>query len=321
VFCAFLLSQAGISAAAPEFSPNAKLLPEYVPQALLETIELARTRGDRIWKGYGSERFGFLLVEPGQETLLCDPRLPDGFKRVADEPLLRCEQAIGPSSWRQTSFLAAMPVFGPPSLIVMGTPEATGRTMGEWKMTILHEHFHQWQSNQKDYYKRVEAMDLSGGDQTGMWMVNYPFPYSSAAVAALHSKAAFALRKAILAKKGRELTAANILYLQTRRDLQASVSEKDWRYFEFQLWQEGVARWTEIEIASRSRNAEVRASALAARKKTLDDLAAPDLKGDGRVAVYAFGAGEAMLLERVAPNWRQCYLQNLSLGPRFEKQC
>ena len=50
-------------------------------------------------------------------------------------------------------------------------------------LTVLHEHFHQLQQSQPGYFQGVEALGLSGGDQTGMWMLNYPFPYKTPAVA------------------------------------------------------------------------------------------------------------------------------------------
>ena len=38
------------------------------------------------------------------------------------------------------------------------------------------------------------------------------------------------------------------LYAEARTAFAASVDAQDWKYFDFQLWQEGVARWTEIEL-------------------------------------------------------------------------
>jgi hypothetical protein len=45
----------------------------------------------------------------------------------------------------------------------------------------------------------------------------------------------------------------------------------------------------------------------------------PDLPGRGRVAVYAIGAAEAMLLEACGPAWRARYPQLLSMGPLLEE--
>jgi hypothetical protein len=295
-------------------------IPQDVAGGLKDMIALSRTHGENLWRGYGKTAFGFLLVQPDREVLLCDNRLPDGFVRAVDDPVLGCKQASGPPSWRQASFLAAMPVFGPPSVIVMGTPATTGRTPGDWKMTILHEHFHQWQSAQTGYYDRVAALDLAGGDETGMWMLNYAFPYADASVGNAHARASAALKAAILANK-KDLVDATKRYLVARGELQKTVSERDWRYFEFQLWQEGVARWTEFTLGAKSKDEGVRAAAAVSREKTVEALAKPTLKADGRVAVYAFGSGEAMLLDRIDPHWRRCYSKDFALGPRFEKRC
>src|SRR5205823_11170202 len=46
-------------------------------------------------------------------------------------------------------------------------------------ISMLHEHFHQLQDSQPNSYAETEALNLSHGDQTGMWMLNYAFPYDS----------------------------------------------------------------------------------------------------------------------------------------------
>ena len=291
-----------------------------VVNGLAEMIDLSRDKGEVLWPGFGKVPYGFLLVEAEREILLCDGRLPVGFVKQKDNAILSCPQAVGPTSWRKPNFLAAMPVFGPPSVIVMGTPVTTGKTISEWKITILHEHFHQWQSAQQDYYQRVDALNLSDGDTTGMWMLNYPFPYENEAVDLAHQRAAKALLSAVQATES-QLAGKLRSYLAARRDLQKLVSEKDWRYFEFQLWQEGVARWTEFTLGMMSDDMQVRAAAVIQRQRTLDALAQPSLKADGRIAVYALGAGEAMLLERVNSHWRRCYNDDFTLGSKFIKQC
>jgi len=40
----------------------------------------------------------------------------------------------------------------------------------------MHEHFHQLQNGQPRYFQAVQDLGLSHGDNTGMWMLNYPFP-------------------------------------------------------------------------------------------------------------------------------------------------
>ena len=68
----------------------------------------------------------------------------------------------------------------------MGTPEATGLKPADWRRTILHEHFHQWQATLPGYHQRIDALALAGDDQNGMWMINYAFPYKRDDVVKAH---------------------------------------------------------------------------------------------------------------------------------------
>ncbi|MBW3611651.1 MAG: hypothetical protein KY438_08980, partial [Actinobacteria bacterium] len=68
----------------------------------------------------------------------------------------------------------------------------------------------------------------------------------------------------------------------------------------------------------------VRAASAALRRRTLEQLRAPDLGQSKRVAFYALGAGEAMLLEACRTNWRDRYFETLAMGPltaRVADQC
>jgi hypothetical protein len=302
---------------------------EHSAQPLVEAdivagLKLARKivdrNGDRLWQGYGTAPLGFLLVTPEKEVLLCDERIPEGFTAAGFDTTLNCTQSVGPTSWRQSSFLAAMPIFGPPSVIVMGSPQTTGKPFADWTLTIFHEHFHQWQAEIADYYQRVDELDLSGGDETGMWMLNYPFPYNDGAANAAYRKAAKALLDAIKSDR-RSFESKSTTYLNARREFAKTVSPKDWRYFEFQLWQEGVARWTEIEVGMASGRTILKSAAKALKIKTLQQLNDNNLSETGREIVYSYGAAEAILLQRLNPQWRSCYARQFELGALLEEKC
>ena len=295
--------------------------PRSVESLLAQTRAFARTGGDLLWPGYGSTPFGLLLVEENHETLYCQAP-PSGFTALPVDPTTGCDVARRPRSRLPMNLLAAMPVFGPPSTIVVGTPATTGRSPQGWTRTLLHEHFHQWQSNLPDYYSRVEALGLSQGDQTGMWMLNYPAPYTDARVVEAHAAASAALAAAIAARGGPHFAEAVRAYLEARDRFKESMAADSWRYVEFQLWQEGVARWTEIVLGKAYPDPAVQTSALALEDETLNQLGTPDLAGSGRVFAYAFGAGEAMVLEACDPHWRERYADDLALGPRWsEARC
>jgi hypothetical protein len=195
----------------------------------------------------------------------------------------------------------------------MGTPESTGRNQVDWTHTIFHEHFHQYQSGFDNYYQRLNGLDLDGGDDTGMWMLNHPFPYGDEQFELALSRAARALYDAVN-QHGTSFQEQVSNYLEARQALEAAVPADDWKYLELQLWMEGVARWTETEIALSSSDSGVVASGRALRQRTVSSLLGLDAAQLGREIVYPYGAAEAMLLERCDPTWRQVYPAVLSLG-------
>ena len=82
-----------------------------------------------------------------------------------------------------TAIQATFPGVNGVNTIVIGQAELTAdKTSTRWVLTVLHEHFHQLVYSQPGYCADVEKLGLAHGDKTGMWMLNYPFPYDSARV-------------------------------------------------------------------------------------------------------------------------------------------
>jgi hypothetical protein len=272
----------------------------------------AATTGDTLWSGYGAAPFGFLLLEKDKEILLCQPGEPEGFTAEGVDSASGCQRFSRPRTQFPGTFLAAMPMLGPPATIVMGTPASTGRTRAAWLRTILHEHFHQWQWSQPNHYARVDALDLKGGDETGMWMLNFPFPYENERVSRAYSDASRSLADALELRGKPGFVAAFGKYMRARGEFARSVSPREWRYLDFQLWQEGTARWSEIQLGKMYPDAGVSDSASALEKSTLAALRKPNLKEQKRELAYAFGGGEAMLMAACGPQWRAAYPSVLS---------
>ena len=151
-----------------------------------------------------------------------------------------------------------------------------------------------------------------------MWVLNFAFPYEDPPVVAAFEKASHALADAVMARGTAGFDAAFGRYLAARKALAAQAGERNWRYLEFQLWQEGVARWTEIQLGKAYPRSDVRGSAAKLEEQTFKELASPDLRGKKREVVYAYGAAEAMLLEACGRPWRSEYGKLLSLGPLLE---
>ncbi len=110
-------------------------------------------------------------------------------------------------------------------------------------------------------------------------------------------------------------------YLKQRHELEQTLSPDDYRYFSFQLWQEGIARYTEHRIAQIAAQSYRPSKAFrrlddytpfieVARnleQGILDELNNNELADLKRVKFYALGAGEGLLLDRANPRWRSRY--------------
>lgn len=267
-----------------------------------EARAIAEAEGDAIWPGFADAPFQILLIDGETETLVCGEGPGAGFTPAETDPATGCDTATRDRQF-PANFLASFPAVDGIPTIVVGTPEATGQPATGWMFTLLHEHLHQMQDARPDAYAAILELDLHDGDTTGMWMLNYPFPYDDPAVgAALRLWADTAI--AALEAEEEDFPAAYSAYRQARADFMAGVSERDARYWEFQIWREGVARWTEYAIAQEAGHPD---EAARQWQRLIDDLGAMDLAGWQRVCVYALGAADAQLLERAGVAWRETY--------------
>ncbi len=309
-----LILAASASAASARTEPESAAVAPHLAQ--VRTFSLSE--GEAVWPGYGTTPFGFLLIGNKQETLLCRDEVPAGFAAAGVDAATGCKSFTRPRTGFPNSLLAAMPLFGTPAVIVMGTPESTGRTEPAWVRTMLHEHFHQWQYGLPNYFTRIKQLDLHGGDETGMWILNYPFPYDDPGVAAAFNEASHRLSAAVTARATPQFHSAFDIYLASRKAFAQAAGDRNWRYLDFQLWQEGVARWTEIRLGKWYPRQDVRDSAIGLEEASLEALRAPNLTEAKREVVYAYGAAEARLLQACWPQWRAAYQNHLALGPLLD---
>ena len=304
------------TAAASQSSP--RQIPSDDAIRVREFYRLAARIQDEIWPGWNKVPAPLLLVTEDTEFLTHQPAPPKEFVKVGENFYARPRQF-------PTGLLATFPAFGPPSVIVIGEPKNTdSKTSTPWLITVMHEHFHQLQNAQPDYYKGVEGLGLSHGDQSGMWMLNYPFPYERPEVSESFSHLRDLLVAAVTEKNDAEFTELANRYRAERKKFLAQLSDDDHKYFSFQLWQEGIARYTQImaaeaagsyqpteEYAALADFESFSAYAARARKETLEELKQADLAKSKRMVFYSFGAMEGLLLDRLSPKWKSEYFQRM----------
>lgn len=319
-----------LSVAAPMETGCAQTLLHLPPAdrvRLAEGRQLATRVCDRIWPGWGQTKFQVLLVGDSAEFLVAPERHPRDFTPLGYDAGLGAEVWTRPRQF-SPNLLATFPAVGGVPTVVIGSAEGTGKTSTAWVLTLLHEHFHQWQFSQPDYNDGVSRLGLARGDTTGQWMLDYPFPYDSAPVQRAMRSLAGALVQALEARpetRGRALQAVS----ESRDGLRKLLTADDHRYFEFQLWQEGGARFIQYAVARAAAaagepSADFRrlpdyepygqAAEEAARGlgRELEEL---DLARKRRVAFYPIGAALALLLDETREDWKQEYTRRPFMLP------
>jgi hypothetical protein len=292
-----------------------------------EFYRLAAQIQDQIWPGWGGAPAPLLLVTSKNEFLTHAAGTPEGFEDAGDGWFVRARQF-------PANFQATFPAFGPPSVIVVGTPENTAsKTSTPWVIMLMHEHFHQLQDGRPGAFELVEQLGLSHGDKTGMWMLDYPFPYEKAEVAAGFRNMRDTLLSALRAANDEKFKALAAQYLQKRKEFFGLLASDDRKYFNFQLWKEGIARYTEVKAAEAASSYQPTAEFTALpdytsfveygryyRQLTLKELTETSFAESKRVSFYSFGAAEGFLLDRLHPDWKQQYFRHpFTLDEFFEK--
>lgn len=289
---------------------------------LAEAFRLGDELGDRLWPGWNKAPFAVILVTDDVEFLIRHPAPSKDFIKLGYDDLLK-----GDVYWRRRtypkSYLATFPAVPGSviSTIVVGQAEnTTSKTSTPWVVTLLHEHFHQLQDSQPNFYRDVNALGLAKGDQTGMWMLNYAFPYERKEVQDQFAVMSKRLVDAVSALPGRRQRKTH-LYLKAREKFDAMISPDDQKYLAFQFWKEGIARYTEYRVA-RLAAARFRPSkgfralkdyrsfedvAQSTYDRIFKQLVTQKLGESKREVAYSFGAAEGLLLDQMRSKWKSRY--------------
>jgi hypothetical protein len=291
---------------------------------IAEVYKIAEFYRDKIWENWDKAPFALLLVYDENEFLINHPSPSDDFNLTGFDSHLNSKVYYRHRVFNK-QFLATFPAVNGLSTIVVGTPENTGKSSIDWIITILHEHFHQHQNSQPDYYSSVERLNLSEGDETGMWMLNYPFPYEDEKINAVYDSAKKSLANIFKNKNESRFKDLYDKFRKRRYNLIESFNEKDYKYFSFQLWQEGIARYTEIKLMQFllednyifSKEVQKLADYKPLKDhysnyylNALDLLNGLSLSDSKRNCFYAFGAFEGLLLDNVNMDWKKNYFDN-----------
>jgi hypothetical protein len=297
-----------------------------------EAMNISKLLGDSIWKGISETPFTLILVTDSVEFLINHPSPPSDFTLLGYDSILSSIVYSRRTTFNK-HFLATFPAIDRINTIVVGTPENTGLTSTAWIITILHEHFHQYVYSKPGYYRAVDSLNLSGGDKTGMWMLNFPFPYTDSAAADKYTAYSHALSEVVSAIGTDSFESKVEAYAAKRRRFESALSPADYRYFSFQIWQEGIARYTEYkflqaldgyqpsdeltQLSDYIGFREYREQFYKQQTTRISSWALPDHK---RECFYAVGLGEGLVLDRLNPKWREKYLTERFFIERYSEK-
>ncbi len=276
--------------------------------------------GDKLFEGFSNIPFAFILITDSVEYLINHPNPSPDFTLLGYDDILKTNIFYRSTIYNK-HFLATFPAVNGLSCIVAGTPENTNTNSSAWVITMLHEHFHQYQNAYHDYFISVNELDLSGGDQTGMWMLNYPFPYDSLPVTNQYKAYTEALYNTVLNRNNKTYNSYLKQYLIEREKFKQVLKPADYRYFSFQIWQEGLARFTEYNFLQLLKNYKPSKEMAALpdfvsfeKIKTAmyqtetENLIKNELKQTQRVSFYSVGFAEGIVLDKSNKRWRKNYM-------------
>ena len=291
---------------------------------ITEAFNISEKHGNSIWQGLDTIPFTILLVTNNNEFLVRHPNPTVDFKLLGYDSLLQSNVYVRDRQF-SNNLLATFPAVNGISTIVVGQPENTSRSSTAWVITLIHEHFHQLQMSKPDYYSSVEGLDLAGDDKSGMWMLNYPFPYDDEEISNQYIVLSETARITLTTDEEEDFNENLLAFLEERKKFKNMLDEKDYRYFSFQIWQEGIARYTELLTAKLlSENYEPSSEFMKlpdyidfnsyykqCYDKYLRRLETQALNFDKRTCFYTLGAAEGLILDRVNPDWRNRYFEEM----------
>ncbi|UCG52737.1 MAG: hypothetical protein JSW58_04080 [Candidatus Latescibacterota bacterium] len=301
-----------------------KSIPDSDRVRIAEAFRIADSVGETVWPGLGEAPFTVLLVTPETEFLIGHPYPTADFDSLGYDSFLD-GNVYSRKRVFNTNVLASFPAVAGVPTVVIGQPKNTEASHStRWVMTLLHEHFHQWQQSQPDYYASVDSLGLARGDTTGMWMLEYPFPYDSTTVNDAFSVMCRRLGEVLEGLDSAEFRHRLKAYLETKKQFKKILARDDYAYFSFQVWQEGIARYTEYQVAKMAAavyepTEDFRGLAdyvpfarvaTEIREHVATELMRVSLKKARRSAFYHVGAAEGIVLDRANSGWRRYYFES-----------
>ena len=287
-----------------------------------EVFHLQNQLGHEIWSGWTQSNMPFLYKTEQFDVLLYHPNPPADFKNLYSANL--CDSIWVKINTDSTDFQAAYPIGGVKTA-VMTAPKSNDLAC-LWVLKAVHELFHVYQN----HVNPDRIVNPFVGQHAGKHELSYPFPYDGDAIASIFRIEAEHLFQLITKDELSEieLTKGRQIFRHIFNVQQAIFRDSlDVKYKQWMEWNEGVARYTEIQLAILAADTNTYSPTKVfvelfpeanytdtwkskyGSNPTINPIRFVGEGVKGRVMFYFLGMGKAFLLDKIFPDWKQHYFE------------
>jgi hypothetical protein len=153
-------------------------------------------------------------------------------------------------------------------------------------------------------------------------MLDYNFPYNDTIINELFKEYTSSVYNISMALNDKSTNERIIPYVPDLSKIQSHMNPDDYDYFRFQIWQEGIATYTEyryLKILSKNSNSfkELNTLDYALKDEKLlkeytNYLLETDLRKSQRDLFYSLGLLEGIINDEINPGWKTDYFKILN---------
>lgn len=302
------------------YPQNTDILKEF---ALIKTTDyIIKHYGDSIWENISNIPLRILLITDSLEYLINFNNPDKSFE------LYNCDSLLNTNIYvRQRKFppflRATFPAVNGIDCIVVGDCKNTEKSDEDWIVMLLHEHFHLYQGANPEYNENVSLLAQKISNDSDNWMLDYDFPYNDALLNELFRDYSSSIYKTFINLNKNEFNLERERWLANQTKIQNHLKSNDYNYFQFQLWQEGTATYTEykylvcLNLNSRYFKENCNLEFCLKYKDLLTaystTLQKNDLQKNTRNHFYALGLFTGIIKDKTIPEWKKNYFSVLNV--------
>lgn len=272
--------------------------------------------GNAIWKDIDNTPLKILLITDSLEFLFNHNNPSKEFQLYKYDSLLKTKIYVRDRVF--PPFLrATFPAVNGQDCIVVGIPSNTNKTDEDWIIMLLHEHFHLYQGENNLYKKNIELLAKNLSNDSKNWMLEYKFPYDDKITNKLFKEITYTLNEAFLSIGNDDFQEKVKQYKIKLVEFKKVLSSNDFDYFTFQIWQEGVATYTEskyLDILNQNSSyiKEMTELNFSLKNKNhltkyRDFLLKSNLQKEKRNLFYSIGLLQGIVYDKSNPIWKSDY--------------